>query len=50
MREFVPGLELAGQYYWEAVRPILDADYPHRGDMASAIWDAIEAAKVQTLP
>jgi hypothetical protein len=28
MPRFMRGLELASQYYWEAVRPILDADYP----------------------
>lgn len=28
MSEFMPGLELAGLYYWEAVRPILDAECP----------------------
>ncbi|NIV28224.1 MAG: hypothetical protein GWN58_01560, partial [Anaerolineae bacterium] len=28
MPDFVPGLELAGLYYREAVRPILQAHYP----------------------
>ena len=50
MRAFIPGLELAAQYIWEAVRPILDADYPRRGDIGSAIWDAIEDPEVQALP
>ena len=25
---FIPGLALARRFYWEAVRPILDADFP----------------------
>lgn len=27
-RGFIPGLELSELFYWEAVRPILDAYYP----------------------
>lgn len=50
MRAFTPGPELAGRYYWEAVRTILDADYPRREAIASAIWDTIEDAEVQALP
>lgn len=49
MRAFIPGLELAAQYIGEAGRPILDADYPHREAIASAIWDAIEHPEVQAL-
>jgi len=28
MPEFIPGLQLSQAYYWEAVRPILDAHFP----------------------
>jgi uncharacterized protein DUF4037 len=28
MKNFIPGIELAGKFYQEAVRPILDADFP----------------------
>jgi hypothetical protein len=28
MSEFIPGLELSGLFYPEAVKPILDADFP----------------------
>jgi hypothetical protein len=28
MAEFIPGLDLARRFYWEAVRPVLDAELP----------------------
>jgi hypothetical protein len=28
MMHFIPGIELSRQFYWEAVRPILDTHYP----------------------
>lgn len=34
---FVPGLELAEHFYWEAVRPILDRDFPGLAHAASLI-------------
>ena len=34
---FLPGLELAEVFYWEAVRPILDAAYPGLAHAASLI-------------
>lgn len=40
--EFIPGLELSGQYYWEAVRPILDADYPDLAHSAGLIGASSE--------
>ncbi len=29
MPEFIPGLQLSQAFYWEAVRPILDAHFPN---------------------
>src|SRR5215207_5372024 len=28
MPTFIPGLELSRRFYWEAVRPVLDAHFP----------------------
>jgi hypothetical protein len=48
MAEFIPGLELSGQYYWEAVRPILDADYPDLAHSAGLIGAGSEVLGFDT--
>jgi hypothetical protein len=34
---FIPGLEFARRFYWEAVRPILDIDFPDLRHSAALI-------------
>jgi hypothetical protein len=45
---FVPGLELSGLYYWEAVRPILDAGYPGLAHSAGLIGTGSEVLGFDT--
>ena len=35
--KFTPGLELARRFYWEAVRPVLDAKFPDLRHSAALI-------------
>jgi hypothetical protein len=48
MPEFIPGLELAGLYYCEAVRPILQADYPDLVHSAGLIGPGSEVLGFDT--
>jgi hypothetical protein len=48
MSEFMPGLELAGLYYREAVRPILDAEYPTLAYSAGLIGPGSEVLGFDT--
>lgn len=48
MPEFIPGLELAGLYYREAVRPILQADYPDLVHSAGLIGPGSEVLGFDT--
>jgi len=46
--EFIPGLELAGLYYAEAVKPILDAEYPELVHSATLIGTGSEVLGLDT--
>jgi hypothetical protein len=46
--EFIPGLELAGLYYRQAVRPILQAHYPHLAHSAGLIGPGSEVLGFDT--
>lgn len=37
MQTFIPGLELCEAFYWEAVRPILDAEFPNLAHSAGRL-------------
>ena len=41
---FLPGLELCGAFYWEAVRPILDAAFPSLAHSAGILGTGSEVA------
>ena len=41
-RDFTPGLKLCEQFYWEAVRPILDAYFPQLPHAAALLGDGSE--------
>lgn len=45
---FIPGLELASLYYWGAVRPILDAEYPSLTHSAGLIGSGSEVLGFDT--
>ena len=45
---FIPGLELARRFYWEAVRPILDADFPGLRHSAALIGTGSEVLGFDT--
>jgi hypothetical protein len=45
---FIPGLKLSGLYYWEAVRPILDAEYPRLAHSAGLIGPGSEVLGFDT--
>ena len=45
---FIPGLELARRFYWEAVRPILDADFPDLRHSAALIGTGSEVLGFDT--
>lgn len=42
MTEFIPGLTLCGDFYWEAVRPILDDTFPGLAHSAALIGSGSE--------
>jgi hypothetical protein len=48
MPAFMPGLELAGLYYEEAVRPILQADYPDLAHSAALLGPGSEVLGFDT--
>ena len=48
MPEFIPGLELAGLYYAEAVKPILEAEYPDLVYSAALIGTGSEISGFDT--
>jgi hypothetical protein len=48
MPKFIPGLELAGLYYREAVRPILNAEYPDLAHSAGLIGPGSEVLGFDT--
>ncbi len=48
MPQFIPGLELAGLYYREAVKPILQADYPDLVHSAGLIGPGSEVLGFDT--
>lgn len=45
---FISGLELARRFYWEAVRPILDADFPSLPHAAALIGSGSEVLGLDT--
>jgi hypothetical protein len=45
---FTPGLELSKQYYWEVIRPILDANYAEINHTAALIGDGSEVLGFDT--
>jgi hypothetical protein len=45
---FIPGLELARRFYWEAVRPILDTDFPGLRHSAALIGTGSEVLGFDT--
>jgi hypothetical protein len=45
---FIPGLELGKQFYWEVVRPILDARYPDVPHSAALLGDGSEVLGFDT--
>lgn len=45
---FTPGLELARRFYWEAVRPVLDADFPGLRHSAALIGSGSEVLGFDT--
>src|SRR5437667_257304 len=48
MTDFIPGLELAGRFYDEAVRPILDRDFPGIAHSAALIGPGSEVLGFDT--
>jgi hypothetical protein len=46
--DFVPGLELARRFYWEAVRPVLDAEFPKLRHSAALIGSGSEVLGFDT--
>ena len=48
MPTFMPGLELAGLYYQEAVRPVLQADYPDLAHSAALLGHGSEVLGFDT--
>ena len=46
--DFIPGLELARRFYWEAVRPILDADFSGLRHSAALIGPGSEVLGFDT--
>jgi hypothetical protein len=48
MPDFIPGLELARRFYWEAVRPTLDAEYPGLRHAAALIGAGSEVLGFDT--
>ncbi len=47
--KFTPGLELSRRYYWEVIRPILDANYAGRKHSAALIGDGSEVLGFDSL-
>ncbi len=45
---FIPGLELARRFYWEAVRPVLDAEFPGMRHSAALIGSGSEVLGFDT--
>ncbi len=45
---FIPGLELARRFYWEAVRPVLDAEFPGLRHSAALIGSGSEVLGFDT--
>jgi hypothetical protein len=45
---FVPGLELCRRFYWEAVRPVLDAEFPSLPHAAALIGSGSEVLGFDT--
>lgn len=48
MTEFIPGIELCRRFYWEAVRPVLDADFPGLRHSAALIGAGSEVLGFDT--
>ncbi|HEX8197821.1 MAG TPA: hypothetical protein VF571_16640, partial [Pyrinomonadaceae bacterium] len=48
MADFIPGLELSRLFYLEAVKPILDADFPGLRYSAALIGDGSEVLGFDT--
>ncbi len=48
MPAFIPGLQLSGQFYAEAVRPILDAEFPGLSHTACRIGAGSEVLGFDT--
>jgi hypothetical protein len=48
IRHFIPGLELSRRFYWEAVRPILDAAFPNLPHGAALIGSGSEVLGLDT--
>lgn len=48
MPDFIPGLELSRLFYFEAVKPILDAEYPELGYDAALIGPGSEVLGFDT--
>jgi len=45
---FIPGLELSRRFYWEAVRPVLDAEFPGLRHSAALIGTGSEVLGFDT--
>ena len=45
---FTPGVELARRFYWEAVRPVLDAEFPGLKHSAALIGTGSEVLGFDT--
>jgi hypothetical protein len=48
MTEFIPGLKLAERFYWDAVRPILDQEYPSLPHSAALLGSGSEVLGFDT--
>jgi hypothetical protein len=48
MPDFIPGLKLAERFYWDAVRPILDREYPGLAHSAALLGSGSEVLGFDT--
>src|ERR1700682_1567201 len=48
MPEFIPGLKLSGMFYREAVRPVLDAEFPALAHSAAILGPGSEVLGFDT--
>lgn len=46
--DFIPGIELCRRFYWEALRPVLDADFPNLTHAAALIGPGSEVLGFDT--